>query len=547
MTDTTSKAESISTPTNSLGSLKFGALFFALSLAVLCQALDNTILATAIPKITDDFNSLADIGWYGAGYLLTTCSFQLSYGKLYNLYPIKWVFLIALGLFELGSLVCGAAPNSVGLIMGRVVAGIGSGGIFSGATLIVAEFKPLSERPIYSGILGATYAIASVAGPLMGGAFTEHVTWRLCFYINLPLGFVTAVIVLFLVPNNYDPERHSRRKLPFKEKIQEMDLYGLAALVPSIVCILLAIQWGGAKYPWANGRIIALFIIGTLLLIGFIFIESKQGDRAIVPPSVVKRRTIWACSLFAFPLFGSFLVICYFLPLWFQAIKGDTATESGIHNLPSILGATIFSVVAGGMVFGLGYYTWACIVGSILAAVGSGLLSTLQVDSGSSKWIGYQIIYGAGIGFGLNQPLIAAQTALPPFQIAEGTAVIIFMQTFGGTVFIAVAQNVFNNKLISNVLASGIPVNPAALLSVGATKLQTLVEAKYLNQLQLAYNESITQTFYVTVATAGLSIIGALLIPWFSVKKTEQESASDLESAKSDSTNGHLNSVEKSK
>ncbi|KAH7094398.1 major facilitator superfamily domain-containing protein [Paraphoma chrysanthemicola] len=430
--------------------------------------------------------------------------------------------MVALGLFEIGSLVCGAAPNSVGLILGRVVAGIGSGGIFSGATLIVAEFKPLNERPIYNGILGAMYAIASVAGPLMGGAFTEHVTWRLCFYINLPLGLVTAVIVVFLVPNNYDPERHSRRKLTLREKAHEMDLYGLAALVPAIVSILLATQWGGARYPWKNGRIIALFIIGFLLLFAFIFIEVRQGDRAIVPPSVIKRRTVWACSLFSFLLFGSFLAICYYLPIWFQAIKGDSATESGIHNLPSILGTTIFSIVAGGMVFAIGYYTWACILASILGAVGAGLLSTLDVNTGAPKWIGYQILYGAGIGLGLNQSLIAVQAALPPFQIAEGTAVIIFMQTFGGTIIIAVAQNVFNNKLISNVLAAGIPVNPAALLSVGATRLQTLVEPQYFDRLQSAYNESITQTFYVAVATAGLSIIGSVLIPWFSVKKAQQ-------------------------
>lgn len=197
----------------------------------------------------------------------------------------------------------------------------------------------------------------------------EHVIWRLCFYINLPLGVVTAVIVLFLVPNSYDPERHIRRRLPLKEKLQEMDLYGLVVLVPTIICILLATQWGGTKYSWSNARIIALFVVGSVLFAAFVVIEIRQGDRAIVPPSLIKRRTVWACSIFSFCLFGSFLVVAYFLPLWFQAIKGDTATESGIHNLPSILGTTIFSVAAGGMVFGLGYYTWACILGSVLAAV----------------------------------------------------------------------------------------------------------------------------------------------------------------------------------
>ncbi|KAH4050220.1 MFS-type efflux pump elcC [Parastagonospora nodorum] len=495
MSGTKVEISTITTPKIAHSALQFWALFFALCLAVLCQA------------------------WYGSGYLLTACAFQLSYGKIYNLYPIKWVFLIALALFEIGSLICGAAPSSVGLIMGRVVAGIGSGGLFSGAILLVAEFKPLNERAFYNGMLGAMYSVASVAGPLMGGAFTERVTWRLCFYINLPLGVVTAVIVFLLVPNNYDPGRDSRRGLPLKKKLQEMDLYGLVVLVPTIICILLATQWGGTKYSWSNARIIALFVVGFVLFVAFVVIEIWQGDRAIVPPSLVKRRTVWACSIFSFCLFGSFLVVAYFLPLWFQAIKGDTATESGIHNLPSILGTTIFSVAAGGMVFGLGYYTWACILGSVLAAVGAGLLSTLEVDSNAAKWIGYQVLYGAGCGFGLNQPLIAIQAALPDFQKSEGTAVVIFMQTFGGTIAIAVAQNVFNNKLVSNILAAGIPVDPAALLSVGATKLQGLVQPQFFGRLQLAYNDSITQTFYVAVATAGLSMAGSILIPWLSVKQ----------------------------
>ncbi|KAF2795490.1 MFS general substrate transporter [Melanomma pulvis-pyrius CBS 109.77] len=459
--------------------------------------------------------------WYGSGYLLTTCAFQLSYGKLYNLFPIKWVFLAALGLFEVGSLICGAAPNAVGLIMGRVVAGIGTGGIFSGATLIIANSIPLNERPIYNGILGATYAIASVAGPLMGGAFTEYVTWRLCFYINLPLGLVTAVAVIFLVPSRHEAD--SRSRLPIKDKLKELDLGGLAILIPAIVCILLATQWGGADYSWHNARIIALFILGGILLIAFVVHQRWQQDRATVPPSVIKNRTVWACSIFSFHLFGSFLAISYYLPIWFQAIKGDNATESGIHNLPSILGTVIFSVLAGGVVFGIGYYTWACILASILAAVGAGLLSTFTVDTSPAKWIGFQVIYGAGCGLGLQQPLIAAQTALPPHQIAEGTAVIIFMQTLGGAIFIAVSQNVFNNKLIQNVASRSIPVNPAALLSQGATQLSNLVQPQFLDLLQQAYNDSITQTFYVSVAAAGLSILGSACIPWLSVKKPQTQ------------------------
>ena len=155
-------------------------------LAVLCVALDNTIIATAIPRITDQFHALDDVGWYGSSYLLTTCAFQLLFGKFYSQFNVKWVFLSALALFEVGSLICGAAPNSTALIVGRAIAGLGSAGIFSGAQIICAYTVPLEKRAIYTGLIGGTYGISSVIGPLLGGAFTTHATWRWCFYINLP-------------------------------------------------------------------------------------------------------------------------------------------------------------------------------------------------------------------------------------------------------------------------------------------------------------------------------------------------------------------------
>ena len=290
-----------------------------------------------------------------------------------------------------------------------------------------------------------------------------------------------------------DPEKNPLWSRPLKDKISELDLFGLVVLIPTIVCFLLAVQWGGSQYPWNNARIIVLFVLAGILFIVFVGLQLWQKDRATVPPSVMRQRTIWACSIFAFFLFGSFLAITYYLPVWFQAIRTDSATESGIHNLPSILGTVIFSFLSGGLVFGVGYYTWACIISSILAAVGAGLLSTLTPSSGPPYWIGYQVIYGAGIGFGLQLPLIAIQTALPPHQVSEGTAIIIFVQTFGGTIFISVAQNVFNNKLVENIIKQQVPVNPAALLFAGATQISSLVEPRFLDQLKFAYNEAITQ------------------------------------------------------
>lgn len=189
---------------------KLVAINLASCLAVLCVALDNTIIATAIPRITDDFHALNDVGWYGSSYLLTTSAFQLLFGKFYSQFNVKWTFLSALALFEIGSLICGAAPNSVALIVGRAIAGLGSAGIFSGAQIIVAYTVPLEKRGMYTGLIGGTYGIASILGPLLGGAFTDHATWRWCFYINLPSellqSFVAPRIVSFIQAHSLQAE-----------------------------------------------------------------------------------------------------------------------------------------------------------------------------------------------------------------------------------------------------------------------------------------------------------------------------------------------------
>lgn len=221
---------------------KLAVLMLALSLAVFLVSMDVNIIATALPSITEDFDSVQAVGWFGSAYLMTTCGFQILFGRIYTFFPTKWVFMSAIGVFEVGSLVAAAAPNASVFIAGRAIQGMGTSGIISGALIIISQVVPLHQRPRLGGVVGSMEGIAMICAPILGGFLTSNVSWRMCFYINLPVGGFVLAVVLFYLQTPPPPVEAAKS---WREKLRELDLVGTALLIPAIVCLLLALEWGG--------------------------------------------------------------------------------------------------------------------------------------------------------------------------------------------------------------------------------------------------------------------------------------------------------------
>lgn len=446
--------------------------------------------------------------------MLTGASLQLLFGKIYTFWSIKWTFLTAVVVFEVGSLICGVAPDSVTLIIGRAISGVGSAGIFAGALTILAYTVPLNKRPIYTGLVSGMWGISSVAGPLLGGLLTDQVSWRWCFYINLPIGLVTVVVIAVFF---HDPQRNIE-PAPWRVRLWQLDPIGTVIFMPAVVCLLLVLQWGGIEYDWDDSRITSLLMLSGVLILVFIYVQYKMQDNATVPPRIFKKRTVWASCWFSFNTGACFLMAVYFLPIWFQAVKGSSAISSGVRNLPMLLGVVLFSMISGVIVTLWGYYTPFMIGSAVLMALGFGLITTFKPDTSAAEWIGYQLIAGIGVGLGMQQTLIAVQVVCDMADIPTGTAMIIFVQTLGGALFVTASQTVFTNKLIENIIKYVPDLDPQSVLAFGATNIRTSINPEWVDGVVMAYNDALTTSFLVATATASATILGALLTEWKSVK-----------------------------
>ena len=499
----------------------------ALFLGMFTANLDSTILATATPRITDEFHSLNDIGWYASSAFLTFAAFQTTWGKVFKYFPLKASYLVSLLIFEVGSLICATAPNSTALIVGRAFAGVGGAGLCTGTFVIIGYSVEPKSQPAYMGVMGATYTLAFFTGPLLGGAFTERISWRWCFYINLPFGALAAAIIIlfFRTPSAARPAEAS-----WKEIVLQMDLPGCILILAAVVCYLLALQWGGTTKTWSNSTVIGTLIGFGLFSIAFVVNEIYMGERASIQPRLVKQRRIWTSLAVVFFNSGGFFVLIYYLPIYFQSIQNVGPIGSGVRNLPIVVGG-VMSIISGMVVSKTQHFIPWMVLGTAVSTVGAGLIYTLNLHTATRNWIGFQLLVGIGTGFVSQIPMMANSAAVDMSDMSSISAITLFFQIMGGSLLVSAGQAIFANTLIRQLVTQAPDVNATTVIATGATSLRTAFSAAQVPGIMSSYMDGLKATFALAVALMGVSVIFAVLPKWERLRPTADEVAEGQQEA----------------
>ncbi|KAI1097136.1 major facilitator superfamily-domain-containing protein [Jackrogersella minutella] len=498
------------TQVRKLKPLSWFFVVFSLLAALFLFALDNTIVANIQENIIYTLGGIEKLPWISVAFALGAIATNLLWGQLYINFDNKILFVSSVLIFEVGSAVCGAAPSLDALIVGRAICGIGGIGIYLGAINMVSALTNDQEKPMYLGFVGLTWGIGTILGPIIGGAFTDSsATWRWSFYINLCIGGLAAPAYIFLLPAA-DP----RRGVSFSSRAKCLDLVGTVLSAGAIATLVMGISFGGSVYAWNSGQTIGLFVATGVLWITFILQQSFSilvaPEHRLFPTSLIKS---WEMDILFAQMASSQVVVTvpiYFIPLYFQFAKAESAMRSGVQLLPFVL-PLVFAVMTNGAAMAqVGYYMPWYLVGSALALAGSVLLYTIDVDTSNARIYGYSVLTAFGIGLFSQAGFAVAQTKVTPQQLSQAVAFIGIGQVGGITLALVISNSIFLNES-TNKIARILPDMPRSVVQqavsgFGGDFFRSLT-SEQRQRVLAAIIDSIDNTFIMVITASVLSLI----------------------------------------